>query len=116
MGEKNIKSILESLKEIKGVHGAVLIEKFAGILGEALPGWIDSDAISAMVNLILKVGQRATKELEQGSFISATLENTNGKLLFSEVAGNIICVIATTEAKLGIIKLKLDAAKKALVG
>jgi len=116
MGERNIQGILESLREIKGVHGAVLIEKFAGIVGEALPGWIDSDAISAMVNLILKVGQRATKELEQGSFISATLENTMGKLLFSEVAGKILCVVATNEAKLGIIKLKLDAAKKALTG
>ena len=116
MGEKNIQEILHSLREIKGVHGAVLIEKLAGVVGEALPGWIDSDAISAMVNLILKVSQRATKELEQGTFISATLENTNGKLLFSEVAGKIIVVISTTEAKLGIIKLKLDAAKKALAG
>lgn len=114
MGEKNIHGILESLREIKGVHGAALIEKLGVVSGESLPGWIDSDAISAMVTLILKASQRATKELEQGTFISATLENTNGKLLFSEVSGKIIVVVATNEAKLGIIKLKLDAAKKAL--
>jgi predicted regulator of Ras-like GTPase activity (Roadblock/LC7/MglB family) len=114
MGEKNIQGILESLREIKGVHGAALIEKFGLVAGEALPGWIDSDAISAMVTLILKASQRATKELEQGSFSRAILENTRGKLLFSEVLGKIIVVVATNEAKLGIINLKLDAAIKAL--
>ena len=67
-----------------------------------------------MVTLILKASQRATKELEQGEFFNAIIESAKGKILFSELAGNVLCVIATTEAKLGIINLKLGAAVDAL--
>ena len=109
-----ITDILVSLKAIKGVHGAALIEKFGLIKGSALPGWVDPEAIAAMVTLILKASQRATKELEQGQFYSAIIESEKGKILFSEIQGNILIIIATREAKLGIINLKLDAASSAL--
>jgi len=113
MSEK-ITNILESLKAIKGVHGAALIEKFGLIKGSALPGWVDPEAVAAMVTLILKTSQRATKELEQGGFKNATIESEKGKILFTEVKGNILCIISTVDARLGIINLKLDAANSAL--
>jgi len=109
-----ISNILDSLKTIKGVHGAAIIEKFGLIKGSALPGWVDPEALAAMVTLILKASQRATKELEQGSFHSAIIESEKGKILFSEIKGNILAIIATVDAKLGIINLKLAAAVKAL--
>ncbi|MFW9969674.1 MAG: roadblock/LC7 domain-containing protein [Candidatus Odinarchaeota archaeon] len=111
---ERITEILDSLKAIKGVHGAALIEKFGLIKGSALPGWVDPEAVAAMVTLILKASQRATKELEQGQFFSAIIESEKGKILFSEIKGNILTIITTREAKLGIINLKLDAASAAL--
>lgn len=109
-----ITEILESLKSIKGVHGAALIEKFGLIRGSALPGWVDPEAVAAMVTLILKASQRATKELEQGQFLNAIIESAKGKILFSEVKGNIITIITTTDCQLGIVNLKLNAASNAL--
>jgi predicted regulator of Ras-like GTPase activity (Roadblock/LC7/MglB family) len=113
MSEK-VNETLESLKAIKGVHGACLIEKFGLIIGSALPGWVDPEAVAAMVTLILKASQRATKELEQGEFKNATIESGNGRILFSEVKGNILTIITTTQAKQGIVQLKLGAASKAI--
>ena len=113
MSEK-ITQVLESLKSIKGVHGAALIEKFGLIKGSALPGWVDPESVAAMVTLILKASQRATKELEQGQFNKAIIESAKGKILFAEVEGNIVTMITTTDAKLGIIDLKLSAASKML--
>jgi predicted regulator of Ras-like GTPase activity (Roadblock/LC7/MglB family) len=113
MSEK-ITQILDSLKAIKGVHGAALIEKFGLIKGSALPGWVDPEAVAAMVTLILKASQRATKELEQGSFSEASIASEKGRILFTEIKGNILCIIATPEAKQGIIQLKLNAASEAL--
>lgn len=110
MSEARIGSILESLKSVRGVHGAALIEKFGLIKGSALPGWVDPEAVAAMVTLILKASQRATKELEQGGFKNAIIESEKGKILFNEVSGNIITIITTVDAKLGIIDLKLKAA------
>ena len=77
-----IENILDSLKSIKGVHGSALIERFGLIKGQALPGWIDAEAVAAMVTLILKASQRATKELEQGEFNQAIIESKNGKIFF----------------------------------
>lgn len=114
MSEEKIQEILESLKTIKGVHGAAIIEKFGLIKGSALPGWIDPEAVAAMVTLILKASQRATKELEQGQFYNAIIESAKGRILFSEIKGNILTIIATPDAKLGIINLKLGAAAEAL--
>ncbi len=114
LSSNKINEVLDSLKSIKGVHGAALIEKFGLIKGSALPGWVDPEAVAAMVNLILKASQRATKELEQGVFVNATIESEKGKILFTEVKGIILCIITTVEAKQGIIQLKLDAASKAL--
>jgi predicted regulator of Ras-like GTPase activity (Roadblock/LC7/MglB family) len=109
-----ITNILDSLKSIKGVHGAALIEKFGLIKGSALPGWVDPEAVAAMVTLILKASQRATKELEQGQFNNAIIESGKGKILFNTVKENVLVVISTVEAKLGIINLKLSAATQAL--
>lgn len=109
-----ITNILESLKAIKGVHGAALIEKFGLIKGSALPGWVDHEAVAAMVTLILKASQRATKELEQGQFNNAIIESGKGKILFNTIKENVLVVISTVEAKLGIINLKLSAATQAL--
>jgi predicted regulator of Ras-like GTPase activity (Roadblock/LC7/MglB family) len=95
MSEERIKEILENLKAIKGVYGAAIIEKFGLIKGSALPGWVDPESVAAMVTLILKASQRATKEL-------------------SEIGGNILTLITTTDAKLGIINLKLAAAADVL--
>ncbi|MHA1803546.1 MAG: roadblock/LC7 domain-containing protein [Promethearchaeota archaeon] len=113
MSEK-ITEILDSLKAIKGVYGAALIEKFGLIKGASLPGWVNPEAVAAMVTLVLKASQRATKELEQGAFNNAILESQKGKILFTEVKGNILCVLASLEVKLGIVNLKLSAAKNAL--
>ena len=107
---EQITQILDALKAIKGVHGAALIEKFGLIKGSALPGWVDPEAVAAMVTLILKASQRATKELEQGQFHNAIIESEKGKILFAEIEGNIIVIITTVDAKLGIINLKLSAA------
>ncbi len=111
MSEK-ISEVLDKLKALKGVHGAALIEKFGLIKGSALPGWVDPEAVAAMVTLILKASQRATKELEQGDFNNAIIESAKGKILFSEIAGNILTIITTPEAKMGIITLKLSSASE----
>jgi predicted regulator of Ras-like GTPase activity (Roadblock/LC7/MglB family) len=111
---EQITEILESLKAIKGVHGAALIERFGLIQGSALPGWVDPEAVAAMVTLILKASQRATKELEQGQFFNAIIESGKGKILFSTVKESVLVIISTVDAKLGIINLKLSAATEAL--
>jgi predicted regulator of Ras-like GTPase activity (Roadblock/LC7/MglB family) len=109
-----VTEILRSLKKIKGIHGAAILEKFGLIEGSALPGWVDGESVSAMVSLILKASERATKELNQGLFLNAIIENERGKLLFTAMGEKVIVVITTVDAKLGILDLKLKAARHKL--
>jgi len=112
--EGEIENILVSLKNVKGVHGAAIIENFGDVSYSSLPKWVDPEGVSAMVALMLKASQNTTKELNQGKFISAIIENEDGRLLFSSVSDKIIVVIATRDAKLGIVNLKIDAALEKL--
>jgi len=112
--DDEVKEILISLKSIKGIHGSAIIKKFGDIEASALPGWVDPEGVSAMVALILKASQRATKELDQGEFTNAIIENEKGKLLFSSIGDKVIVVITTTDAKLGVINVKLEAAREKL--
>jgi predicted regulator of Ras-like GTPase activity (Roadblock/LC7/MglB family) len=112
--DAEVNEILQSLKKIKGIHGSAILERFGLITGSALPGWVDPESVAAMVTLILKASERATKELNQGSFLNAILENERGKLLFAAIGDKIIVVITTVDAKLGILNLKLTAAREKL--
>jgi predicted regulator of Ras-like GTPase activity (Roadblock/LC7/MglB family) len=114
--EEEVTEILQSLKKIKGIHGSAILERFGVITGSALPGWVDADSVAAMVTLILKASERATKELNQGSFLNAIIENERGKLLFAAIGTKIIVVITTVDAKLGILDLKLKTARQKLTG
>ena len=114
MVDEIINEIAQSLKKIKGIHGSAIIEKYGEITGFALPGWVDPEGVSAMVALILKASERATKELDQGELLTATLENEKGKLVFTPIGNKVIVIITTKEAQLGLITLKLEAARQKL--
>jgi len=47
--EGEIENILVSLKNVKGVHGAAIIEKFGDVSYSSLPRWVDPEGVSAMV-------------------------------------------------------------------
>ena len=116
ISEEEVNQILLSLKNVKGVHGAAVIEKYGDITGSTLPKWVDQEAVSAMVALMLKASQRATKELNQGKFLNAYIENEQGRLLFAPVKDDILVVIATRDVKLGIVNLKLETALEKFKG
>ena len=44
--------------------GAVVVEKYGLITGSAMPGWVDEDAVAAMVTLVLRATERQDKELQ----------------------------------------------------
>ena len=87
---------------------------------------IDSSAVATSHDYILAndvaklAGQSGGQTLIGGTDASddltlqSTSNATKGKILFAEVEGNIVTMITTTDAKLGIIDLKLSAASKVL--
>jgi predicted regulator of Ras-like GTPase activity (Roadblock/LC7/MglB family) len=109
-----INEILESLKKVQGIHGCALVEKYGLVLGQALPSWIDPESLAAMVNLIVKASARSTRELAQGEFKMATIDNEKGRLLFMAIGSKILIIVATPNVATGILQVKLQAAAQAI--
>jgi len=115
MSENGVEEILQSLKKIKGILGAVIVEKYGVITESALPGWLDEDAVAAMITLILRATERQAKELNQGEFQNAIIENARGKMVMTVMGDKIIAVMTTSDMKLGILDLKLKSARERLI-
>ena len=112
--DPKLDEILDGLRKISGIHGTALVEKFGLVLGQALPGWIDAESLGAMVNLIVKASSRATRELAQGDFKSAMIDNEKGRLIFMAIANKILILVATPTAQIGVLQVKLQAAAQAI--
>lgn len=106
--------ILDGLRKISGIHGTALVEKFGLVSGQALPAWIDAESLGAMVNLIVKASARATRELAQGEFKSAMIDNEKGRLIFMAISNKILIIVATPTAQMGVLQVKLQAAAQAI--
>ena len=111
---EEVEGILQSLKKIKGILGAVICEKYGLITDSALPGWVDEEAVAAMVTLILRATERQAKEVNQGEIQNAIIENERGKIVMTVMGDKIIAVLTTSDMKLGILDLKLRSARAKL--
>lgn len=106
--------IMDGLRKIQGIHGTALVEKYGLVAGQALPAWIDAESLGAMVNLIVKASARATRELAQGDFKSAMIDNEKGRLIFMAIGSKILIIVATPNVAMGILQVKLQAAAQAI--
>ncbi|MHA1767571.1 MAG: roadblock/LC7 domain-containing protein [Promethearchaeota archaeon] len=106
----NFHEILMSLKKIKGIHGSAIIERYGGIVESELPGWVNPELMAALATHILKISEKSAYELNQGAFLDAIIENERGKLLFYSMSDKVVSVVTTSDAKLGILDMKLKSA------
>ena len=104
MKENKIPEILERLTAIRGVKGVILFERSGKVTYKSIPDNLDLETLIAVIKNIIRASQRGSEDLKQGSFSNALLEFSDGKIIFSEVTDNIICIITTKNAKLNIIK------------
>ncbi|MHA1368512.1 MAG: roadblock/LC7 domain-containing protein [Promethearchaeota archaeon] len=111
---QQLDEILEGLRRIQGIHGTALVERYGLIVGQALPAWIDAESLGAMVNLIVKASARATRELAQGNFKSAMIDNEKGRLIFMAIGNKILIIVATPTVAMGILQVKLQSAAQAI--
>ena len=108
--------ILETLRKVEGIHGAILVKYEKGIvsvISESLPSWIDAESVAIVTGLFRKASDRASKELAQGGFKSANLTSAKGKMRVSNIPEiGILIVIATLTTADGIINVKTATAIK----
>ncbi|WOF17171.1 roadblock/LC7 domain-containing protein [Methanoplanus sp. FWC-SCC4] len=100
---------LEGLKKQPGVKAvSVFYEGFALMsAGEA-----DFDQIAAVAEDLVRAGKQITDDLVMGRLSQLIIETPEGKLIISPIKDLFICVLAETNANLGLIRLALQSVRE----
>lgn len=99
---------LQSVMRQPGVKGvSVIFEGFAlQSIGDA-----DFEHVAAVAEDLVRAGSKMTEDLMMGDLNQLLLETHKGKLIVTPVNELFICVLAKTEANLGLIRLALQTIK-----
>ena len=85
------------------------------MMAALLPAGLDQDRMGAMSAALLSLGARVARELERGTLEQVLVKGDNGYVLMLQ-AGNdaVLTVLASTQAKLGLIFLDAKRAAVAM--
>ncbi len=95
------------------IEASALISDDGLIIASALPQHIDELRVAGMSSTILNLGQRASAELQRGQTQQVVIRGDRGMaVLTSAVDGVNLLVLATQDAKLGLIFLDMSKTVK----
>ena len=109
---EEISAILDELgSSIEEIEGCAVVSIEGLPIASALPEGIDDTKIAAMTAAMLSLGERAVLEIGKGSLQRVFTEGDNGFLIAINAGPNaVLTVIASVEAKLGLLFLDIRRA------
>jgi len=104
---------LEELSRISDIKAAAVVRRDGLVITHTLPDNVDPKIVAAMTAAIVGTSEMATVQLGQGTFIRATIESEQGKLL-STGAGEEALLVALVyeDANLGLVLMAMEKAAK----
>lgn len=104
--------ILRSLQSgTPDIEAAAIISEDGLVIASALPQHIEELRVAGISATILSLGSRASAELSRGSLEQVLIRGTNGYVVLANASsGTLLLVMASKEAKLGLIFLDMSRA------
>lgn len=95
------------------IEAGALISEDGLMIASALPQHVDEMRVAGMSSTLLSLGTRAATELERGALQQVLIRGADGYVVMMGAAsGTMLLVLATHEAKLGLIFLDMNRAIK----
>lgn len=95
------------------IEASALISEDGLMIASALPAHVDEMRVAGMSSTLLSLGQRASMELQRGSLEQVLIRGKDGYVVMVGAAsGTMLLVLATHDAKLGLIFLDMSKAVK----
>lgn len=109
---EQLNRILRSLQaESPDIEAAALMSEDGLVIASALPQHIEEIRIGGMSATLLSLGTRAAAELKLGGLHQVLIRGEQGYAVMSTAAsGTLLLVIATHQAKLGLVFLDMSRA------
>lgn len=106
---ENINRILRSLQSgSPDVEASALISEDGLMIASALPQHVDEARVAGMSATLLSLGTRAANELERGDVEEVLVRGSHGyAVMIAAGAGTLLLVLASKNAKLGLIFLDM---------
>ena len=111
-----LKSVLNELNGSSAdIEASAVISIDGLMMASLLPAGLDQDRMGAMSAALLSLGARVARELNRGTLDQVLVKGDNGYVLMLQ-AGNdaVLTVLASTQAKLGLIFLDAKRAATAM--
>ncbi len=104
---------LEELSQISDIKAAAVVRRDGLVITHTLPDNVDPKIVAAMTAAIVGTSEMATVQLGQGTFIRATIESEEGKLLSTGAGEEALLVsLVYEDANLGLVLMAMEKAAK----
>jgi len=113
------KQMVEELKKLQisspDIQASAVVSIDGLIIASALPERVEEDRVSAMSAAMLSLGERISIELKRGDLDQVYIRGDNGYVLLTSVGQDaVLTVMASVNAKLGLIFLDIKRTAEAL--
>ncbi|MEY3219088.1 MAG: hypothetical protein RIT27_445 [Pseudomonadota bacterium] len=116
MREEVISTILHQLNGSSAdIEASAVISIDGLVIASLLPKSIDEDRLGAMAAAMLSLGERTAEELARGDLEQVLIKGSKGYVLMAHAGEDtVICVIAKSTAKLGMVFLDVKRSAEAI--
>lgn len=113
MVDTSRKQMVEELKNLQisspDIQASAIVSVDGLIIASALPGNVEEDRVSAMSAAMLSLGERISLELQRGELDQVYIRGNDGYVMLTAVGYDaVLTVMASAEAKLGLIFLDIS--------
>jgi predicted regulator of Ras-like GTPase activity (Roadblock/LC7/MglB family) len=111
--------MVEELKKLQisspAIQASAVVSVDGLIIASALPASVEEDRVSAMSAAMLSLGERISQELRRGELDQVYIRGDHGYVMLTAVGVEaVLTVMATADAKLGLIFLDIKRTADAL--
>ena len=116
MRDDQLITILSQLNSTSAdIQASAVISTDGLMMASLLPAGLDQDRMGAMSAALLSLGARVARELERGTLEQVLVKGDNGYVLMMQAGQDaVLTVLASTQAKLGLIFLDAKRAAAAM--
>ena len=113
MADSRNKQLVEELKKLQisspDIQASAVVSVDGLIIASALPSSVEEDRVSAMSAAMLSLGERISMELNRGELDQVYIRGDEGYVMLTSVGNDaVLTVMASAEAKLGLIFLDIN--------
>ena len=108
--------ILESLNQVAGVKGSMVVTKDGVVVAAALGADMSQEVVAAVSSHMIQVADRGLQDLHRGNFEQLTLTSAHGRMVFVNLEVGYLVVITKMEMKLGQVLIEVESAARKIKG